>query len=144
MINWYSEIYITHIWIDIDMITWRLKIFVISTENYDLTFIFETLMISKFGINWTFYRSLLQFDNFVFKKKIDKLSFTCSFKWVSFWLHSFCGLVGRLGSQWFNHTSWVAIVTSTDRPKAVRNRCVIEVFGRVFVLSHCFFILLRV
>ena len=32
----------------------------------------------------------------------------------------------------------MAIVTSTDRPKSVRNRCVIEVFGGVFVLSHCF------
>ena len=25
-----------------------------------------------------------------------------------------------------NHTSWVAVVTPTDRPKSVRNRCVIE------------------
>ena len=32
----------------------------------------------------------------------------------------------------------MAIVTSTDRPKSVRNRCVIEVFGGVFVLSRCF------
>ena len=32
-------------------------------------------------------------------------------------------LVGR-----FNHTSWVAVVTLTDRPKSVRNRCIIEVF----------------
>ena len=38
----------------------------------------------------------------------------------------------------FNHTSWVAIVTLTDRPKSVRNRCVIEVFGGVFALSRCF------
>ena len=38
----------------------------------------------------------------------------------------------------FNHTNWVAIVTPTDRPKSVSNRCVIEVFGGVFVLSHCF------
>ena len=29
----------------------------------------------------------------------------------------------------FNHTSWVAVVTLTDRPKSVRNRCVIELFG---------------
>ena len=36
------------------------------------------------------------------------------------------------------HTSWVAFVTPTDRPKSVRNRCVIEVFGGVFVLSRCF------
>ena len=33
----------------------------------------------------------------------------------------------------------MAIVTSTDRPKSVRNRCVIEVFGSVFVFeSRCF------
>ena len=61
------------------------------------------------------------------------------FKGVSFWLHGFCG-------QWegwdpvnrFNHTSWVAIVTSTDRHKSARNRCVMEVFGGVFVLWCCF------
>ena len=27
-----------------------------------------------------------------------------------------------------NHTSWVAVVTPTDRPKSVRNRCLIELF----------------
>ena len=27
-----------------------------------------------------------------------------------------------------NHTSWVAVVTPTDRPKSVCNRCVIELF----------------
>ena len=32
----------------------------------------------------------------------------------------------------------MAIVTPTDRPKSVRNRCVIEVFGGVFVFSRCF------
>ena len=32
----------------------------------------------------------------------------------------------------------MAIVTPTDRPKLVRNRCVIEVFGGVFVFSRCF------
>ena len=31
----------------------------------------------------------------------------------------------------------MAIVTPTDGPKSVRNRCVIEVFGGVFVLSRC-------
>ena len=47
-------------------------------------------------------------------------------------------LVRRLGSRkLFNLTSWMAI-TPTDRPKSVRNRCVIEVFGGVFVLSRCF------
>ena len=27
-----------------------------------------------------------------------------------------------------NHTSWEAVVTPTDHPKSVRNRCVIEFF----------------
>ena len=35
----------------------------------------------------------------------------------------------------FNHTNLMAVFTPTDRPKLVRNRCVIEVFGGVFVLS---------
>ena len=35
-----------------------------------------------------------------------------------------------------NHTSWVAEVTSTDRSKSVRNRCVIELFcGVVCVVT---------
>ena len=34
-----------------------------------------------------------------------------------------------------NRTSWVAVVTPTDRPKSVRNLCVIELFcGVVCVL----------
>ena len=36
-----------------------------------------------------------------------------------------------------NHTSWVAVVTPTDRPKSVRNLCVIELFVALFVLSLC-------
>ena len=36
-----------------------------------------------------------------------------------------------------NHTSWVAVVTPTDRPKSVRNRCVIKLFVAFFVLSLC-------
>ena len=39
----------------------------------------------------------------------------------------------------FSHTSWVAVVTPTDRPKSVRNPFVLEVFGGVFVLTRCFF-----
>ena len=35
-----------------------------------------------------------------------------------------------------NHTSWVAVVTPTDRPKSVRNRCVIEFFMALFILSR--------
>ena len=32
-----------------------------------------------------------------------------------------------------------AVVTPTDRPKSVRNRCVIELFVALFVLSLCLF-----
>ena len=35
-----------------------------------------------------------------------------------------------------NHTSWVAVVTPTDRPKSVRNRCVIELFCSVVLCCH--------
>ena len=35
-----------------------------------------------------------------------------------------------------NHTSWVAVVTPTDCPKSVRNRCVIELFcGVVYIFN---------
>ena len=35
-----------------------------------------------------------------------------------------------------NHTSWVAVVTPTDRPKSVRNCCLIELFcGVVCVVT---------
>ena len=40
-----------------------------------------------------------------------------------------------------NPSSWVAVVTPTDRPKSVRNRCVIELFVALFVLSHCPFVI---
>ena len=38
----------------------------------------------------------------------------------------------------FNHTSWVTAVTQTDRPKSVRNRCVIKVLAAFFIWSRCF------
>ena len=36
-----------------------------------------------------------------------------------------------------NHTSWTAVVTQIDRPKSVCNRCVIELFVALFMLSLC-------
>ena len=36
-----------------------------------------------------------------------------------------------------NHTSLVARVTPTDRPKSVHNRSVIELFVALFVMSFC-------
>ena len=52
-------------------------------------------------------------------------------KCVSFWLHGCCrewegGPVNQV-----NHTSWVAVVTPTDRPKSVLNCCLIELFCSV-------------
>ena len=45
-------------------------------------------------------------------------------------------LVGRWARKPVNHTSWVAVVAPTDRPKSVRNRCVIELFcGVVCVVT---------
>ena len=35
----------------------------------------------------------------------------------------------------FNHSSWIAVATPTDRPKFICKRCVIDVFGGVFVFS---------
>ena len=44
------------------------------------------------------------------------------------------GKVGPVNQ--FNHTSWVAVVTPTNRPKSVHNRCVIELFcGVVCVVT---------
>ena len=38
----------------------------------------------------------------------------------------------------FNHTSWVGVITPTDRPKSVRNRCVVEVLV-AFLCCHVVF-----
>ena len=48
-------------------------------------------------------------------------------------------LVGKLSAlKTVYHTSGVDVVTPTDRFKSDCNRCVIEGFGGVFVLSCCF------
>ena len=44
--------------------------------------------------------------------------------------------MGRWARKPVNHTSWVAVATPTDRPKSVRNRCLIELFcGVVCVVT---------
>ena len=56
----------------------------------------------------------------------------CPFDYTAF---AGSGKVGPVNQV--NYTSWVAIVTPTDRPKSVRNRYVIELFGALFMLSFC-------
>ena len=46
-------------------------------------------------------------------------------------------LVGRCARKPVNHTSWVAVVTPTDLPKSVRNRCLIELFCGVVCVVTC-------
>ena len=36
--------------------------------------------------------------------------------------------LGRWARKLVNHTSWVAVVSPTDRPMSVCNRCLIELF----------------
>ena len=58
------------------------------------------------------------------------------FKCVSFWLHGCCGEWEGWRVNQVNHTSWVAVVTPTDRPKSVRNCCLIELLcGVVCVVT---------
>ena len=45
--------------------------------------------------------------------------------------------VGRWARKPVNHTCWVAVVTPTDRPKSVRNRCLIELFLWRCLCCHC-------
>ena len=59
------------------------------------------------------------------------------FKCVSFLITRLLRGVGRWARKPVNHTSWVAVVTPTDRPKSVRNCCLIELFVALFVLSLC-------
>ena len=61
------------------------------------------------------------------------------FKCVSFWLHGCCGKCEGWARKPVNHTSWVSVVSPTDRPKSDRNRYVIELFcGCVCVVTLTF------
>ena len=48
------------------------------------------------------------------------------FKYVSFWLHGYCGEWEGGPVNQVNHTSWVAVVAPTDRPKSL-------LFNRTFL-----------
>ena len=58
-------------------------------------------------------------------------------------LHNCCGeWEGWDPVNRFNHTCWLAVVTPTDRPESVRNRCVIEIFVGVLCCHVAFWIFL--
>ena len=60
----------------------------------------------------------------------------CPFDYTAF---AVCEKVGiSLRVYQFNHNSWVTVISPTNRPKSVHNRCEIEVFYGDFVLSCCF------
>ena len=56
--------------------------------------------------------------------------YSYTFLYTHSFIHSFIRV--KLFKRYINYTSWVAVVTPTDRPKSVRNRCVIELFCGVF------------
>ena len=57
------------------------------------------------------------------------------FKCVSFFITRLLRGVGRWARKPVNHTSWVPVVTPTDRPKSVRNCCLIELFCGVVCVA---------
>ena len=71
------------------------------------------------------------FDVYI-RRFIYKFLNVCPFDYMA------VGGSGKVGPvNQVNHTSWVAVATPTDRPKSVRNRCLIELFVALFVLSLC-------
>ena len=65
------------------------------------------------------------------RRFIYKLLNVCPFDYTAV---AGSGKVGHVNQV--NHTSWMAVVTPTYRPKSVRNRCVIELFcGVVCVVT---------
>ena len=97
--------------------------FFLVTQLFDLKYIFNIIFFGYYT-----YKCI----DFSANCKIKP---ACSFPR----LHNCCGEWESWDPGiWFNHTSWVVVVTPTDRPKSVRNRCVIEVFDGVVVLSRGF------
>ena len=102
-----------------------LLLFVVILLNYYICLCTTFLWPLRFG--WLLVLSLYKEDYIQFFKICFLLIARLLRKWDGW------ALINR-----FNHTSWVVVVSPTDRPKSVRNRCVIEVFGGVIVLSHWF------
>ena len=69
---------------------------------------------------------------------IRRIIYNFFFKYVSIWLHVWCGEWEGWAHKPIIHTSLVAVVTTTDSPNSVCNRYITEHFGGVFVFSLLF------
>ena len=88
-------------------------------------------MLYKYRFLWPLRLGGCWFDVYILKRLIYKFLNVCSFDYTAV---AGSGKVGPVNQV--NHTSWVAVVTPTDRPKSVRNRCLIELFcGVVCVVT---------
>ena len=81
---------------------------------------------------------------FVADRKIKMAALALAIETIEIVSIVYCSNEIKLLKSWalvngFNHTSGVAVVTPTDRPKSVRNRFVIEVFGGVFCVVKLLF-----
>ena len=84
----------------------------------------------------SYLSSMLYVYRFLWPLRLGWLLVWCLYKEVYLQIFNVCpfdytavagsGKVGPVNQV--NHTSWVAVVTPTDRPKSVRNRCLIELF----------------
>ena len=63
---------------------------------------------------------------------IYKFLNVCPFDYTAF------AVSGKVSVNRFNHTSWITVVTPTDNPKSVCNRCVIEVFVAILCCQLVF------
>ena len=93
----------------------------------------EQLCLTSTKHFWKMYRKW-KFPNFQIYGFYDFFSLQ-NFKCLSYWLHGCCGEWEGGPVNQVNHTSWVAVVTPTDRPKSFRNCCLIELFVVLFVFS---------
>ena len=66
------------------------------------------------------------------------------FKCLTFWLHGDCGKCkGRAFKPQVNHTGCMTVVAPADRPKSIRNSCVIERICSIVCRLGVFVIRLR-
>ena len=92
------------------------------------------LMLRPFFPELVMSTDLLSFERPRYFYFAYKYLNVCHFDYTAF---AVSGKVGHPRKR-CNHTSWMTVVTQADRPKSVRNRCVIEVFGGVFVCPLVF------